>query len=647
MKNSINSIVNYFKQFAVTIITVAFGLQLIRVLLVSLAGYLRDSVGVASLDLAPIALGIFSLSFLAGIIWKYAGPAASLWISAGGVAVIRLAEQLSTSANLDYYLSAAGVVLFLMYIPKGLALARDEGEAGSTNFGFAFIVGMATDTAIHIGARTLDLSWQSGPIPIAIVAILAVASIYSISKSSAQLAMENHHEGHWSGGSTLFALGPWMLLQMLVFQNVARMSSLTGWETPIAGAVVVLGNALGLALAASYIASGRNTSKRNFGIGFLLTASLLIPEPTGFVGSVQLLVGHVFSIMLAMSLFAGFGKGKNAHGIARSTIANGLGKLVFVILAFVYYVTYDISFGFNAHTLLPVLAVLITIGALLSSHGGSDSESGNPNYAPAKLGLAFILVPLVLSFFWISTVETTPSADNKTVKVMSYNLHNGVNTSGTLDLEALAKVIEESGADVVGLQEVSRGWLIWGSADMLTWLSQRLDMPYFYGPTGDAQWGNAILSKYPIVSAENILLDLPEDMEELLLRRGYIKADIDVGGGTLTLINTHYTHIGSHDTQREIQSSQIIEAWGKSATTVFMGDLNAEPDKNAIIMLVNAGLIDIAAEIGEQPINTYYSDDESQIDYIFVSDDLSYVNFNIPQTNASDHYPLVVTITLP
>jgi endonuclease/exonuclease/phosphatase family metal-dependent hydrolase len=80
---------------------------------------------------------------------------------------------------------------------------------------------------------------------------------------------------------------------------------------------------------------------------------------------------------------------------------------------------------------------------------------------------------------------------------MTYNLHCGLNGDGQLSLEAQARVIEESQADIVGAQEVSRG-LLGIPFDMLAWLSQRLDMPYVYGPTEILAQGNAILSRHPI-----------------------------------------------------------------------------------------------------------------------------------------------------
>jgi endonuclease/exonuclease/phosphatase family metal-dependent hydrolase len=227
---------------------------------------------------------------------------------------------------------------------------------------------------------------------------------------------------------------------------------------------------------------------------------------------------------------------------------------------------------------------------------------------------------------------------------MDYNLHDAANTDGRIDPEALARVIEESGADVVGLQEVSRGWLVWGGMDMLTWLSQRLDMPYVWGPTADEQWGNAILSRYPIKSVE--FFNLPP--EDVLILRGYIWADIEVDGKTLSVVTTHFSERDDQDEIRTMQASEILSTWNNQGATVIMGDLNALPDSQAITLMLDGGLIDISREIGEQPTYTYYSaNPDHQIDYIFVSSDLGYRDFAIPETTASDHLPLAVTIVLP
>src|SRR4029453_2834154 len=95
-------------------------------------------------------------------------------------------------------------------------------------------------------------------------------------------------------------------------------------------------------------------------------------------------------------------------------------------------------------------------------------------------------------------------------------------------LEGLAREIEASGAEVVGLQEVSRGWYVNGSTDMLAWLPRRRGRPPppFAGAP-DRIWGNAVLSRYPILSAE--VTPLPR--EGVPLRRSALEAELDLGQG--------------------------------------------------------------------------------------------------------------------
>jgi endonuclease/exonuclease/phosphatase family metal-dependent hydrolase len=321
------------------------------------------------------------------------------------------------------------------------------------------------------------------------------------------------------------------------------------------------------------------------------------------------------------------------------------------LIAFLYYVAYDIALGFCAQVLLPVAALLLGIGAAVASRADYDENDERDerdeipaSYQPAVAGLLLLIAPLALALTWNKPQAIQPDPTNTTVRVIDYNVHNGFNTTGRLDLEALATIIDESGADIVGLQEISRGWLIWGGVDMLTWLSQRLDMPYVSGPTSDAQWGNAILSRYPILRAE--ALPLPPD--DVLIRRGYIVAEIDAGSGTLTVIDTHFTHRARNYAIREMQAVELARAWGGAAATVIVGDMNAAPDSDAMQTLSGAGLINVAAEICPPPVHTSPADNpDRQIDYIWVSPDLGFSDCEIPPIPASDHLPVIATITLP
>jgi endonuclease/exonuclease/phosphatase family metal-dependent hydrolase len=266
-----------------------------------------------------------------------------------------------------------------------------------------------------------------------------------------------------------------------------------------------------------------------------------------------------------------------------------------------------------------------------------------PGYAPALVCTLLLIVPILLYITWKRPAPIQPDPSNRSLRVMTYNLHDGVNTDGRLDIESQARIIEESGADVIALQEVSRGWLIWGGLDMLAWLTQRLELPYISGPTADAQWGNAILSRYPVVESHLILLP-PDD---LVLQRGYIRAEIDIGGGRISMLATHFHHAPGDDEIRELQASVILAGIPAGEPSLLLGDLNARPDSEAMRILAEAGLINVAAAIGDPPTYTYYAaSPDHQIDYIWITPDLSASDFSIPRTTASDHLPMVTTVHL-
>jgi endonuclease/exonuclease/phosphatase family metal-dependent hydrolase len=249
-----------------------------------------------------------------------------------------------------------------------------------------------------------------------------------------------------------------------------------------------------------------------------------------------------------------------------------------------------------------------------------------------------LLFPLYVIATQKTAVATT--GNGYPIRVMNYNLHNGFHPYGFLDLEAIAQVIENENADVVALQEVARGWVINGSDDMLIWLSRRLDMAYISGPTADPLWGNALLSRYPIINYE--LLPLPGD--DIPLRRGFIAAEIDLGGGdTLNAIVTHLHHPSDASALRQEQVQAILDYVQDDAQTIIMGDFNATPETPEIVLLRDAGFLDIL--IGVQPNYTYPSlDPDQQIDYIWLTPDLTAEAIHIPLEPASDHLGVAATI---
>jgi len=225
--------------------------------------------------------------------------------------------------------------------------------------------------------------------------------------------------------------------------------------------------------------------------------------------------------------------------------------------------------------------------------------------------------------------------------VMTYNLNNGFNTKGKLDIDEIANVIESNRPDIVALQEVSRGWVVNGRLDMLEWLSYRLHMPYVFGPTADPFWGNAILSRYPIVAYSRENLPPPE----LLIRRGFIVALIDLGDDQrIKVIATQFDNVELDTEIHQQQAQTIIDFWGGLGDTILLGDFSAQPGSQEVVKLYQANLKD-SCTMGWKAANTYPSNNpQERIDYIWTSPDLMASDVGVLSSTASDHLPVVAVI---
>jgi len=171
-------------------------------------------------------------------------------------------------------------------------------------------------------------------------------------------------------------------------------------------------------------------------------------------------------------------------------------------------------------------------------------------------------------------------------------------------------------------------------------------MPYVFGPTADPFWGNAILSRYPILAYSRY--DLPP--RDLFILRGFIVALIDLGDGQkIKVIDTHFHHLEGQTDIRQLQSGAILSYINSidNNNIVLLGDLNAEISEKEISMLYQASLMDVARKMNPELAYTFTSDNpHRRIDYIFVSYDLRNrtSDVQVPSSTASDHLPVIAVI---
>jgi endonuclease/exonuclease/phosphatase family metal-dependent hydrolase len=625
-----------WQQWVITILITHFGLELIRLLFPTLVYYFRGARGTDPQKLALITLAIFTLSLLA---WPLSRLNIRLaLIITTGVALCRILVQLSATPDNNLYIGAAGVSLFLIYLPLALghSLTRQFAPA---DFILPFLLGVSLNTAVHSALSTYDLPWQKGLLPLLFVIALTLLLLAALHQQLIHTAPSKQAVPARRTAWRFTALGPWLFLQLVVFQNVARLAAVSGWPLPAAGLSITATNLLGLWLATTIMRRGRLPLWSLIGLALLFTASLFHSETTTFPLWLLPTLGQIASFGLLARLLVDIDQSVPAKSIGRLALPNTTGHFLLVILTFAYYAGYDIPLGFRAHTVLPV-AGLLTLLPLLTRPKNPAPAAPFVGNTAVTLAAFLLLLPLSAWLNWKTPQATTPPDPSQPIRVMTYNIHNGFNRQGYMDLEAIAQTIENSGANIIGLHEVSRGPLINATTDMAHWLSQRLDMPFYFGPTEGAIWGNLLLSRYPILRAESH----PLPPSWLLLRRGYIEAEIDTGEQVLHLVVAHFDHRGGASLVRQDQAAELLNGRSPIASLII-GDLNATPKAPEIEMFGQAGWVDVLANIEPPTSYTYPSGSPYfQIDYIWVSPDLAFSDPIVIQSTASDHMPVVVTL---
>ena len=255
---------------------------------------------------------------------------------------------------------------------------------------------------------------------------------------------------------------------------------------------------------------------------------------------------------------------------------------------------------------------------------------------------ALLIIPILVTptaFFLHG--EKEPVYEMKTsLRVMSYNIHQGFDINNRVSLYELYKTIKEANPDIVGLQEVDTGRITSAYIDNLLWLSNKLGMHAIFAPAIGSTYGVAILSKFPIRFHKEILLTSYGE------QRAMLHAVIDTGYSQINFVTLH---LGLDQYERV---HQIVETLSYlediKGPIVMVGDFNAEQG-SLEITIVNNFFYDARkrAKVVKGYEATWPSDEPvDRIDYIFVSGHWVVNYFETVNSTASDHLPVIADIEL-
>lgn len=245
---------------------------------------------------------------------------------------------------------------------------------------------------------------------------------------------------------------------------------------------------------------------------------------------------------------------------------------------------------------------------------------------------------------------------SREVRVLVYNIHAGKDAKGVENLERVAVVVRESGADIVLLQELDVRTRRSGGVDQPAELARLTGFHAAFGKSLDYQggeYGIAILSRWPVAASATRRLPVTPPQERaggVYEPRAALLATLAIPGVPLTVINTHIDPSG--DDRWRLQEIRTILGMADSlrragATLLVGGDFNSTPESAVQVRVRASSLRDAWGECGRGDGFTYPADSSvKRIDYLFLTGALRCTKATVPGTEASDHRPLLVKVRL-
>jgi endonuclease/exonuclease/phosphatase family metal-dependent hydrolase len=273
-----------------------------------------------------------------------------------------------------------------------------------------------------------------------------------------------------------------------------------------------------------------------------------------------------------------------------------------------------------------------------------------------------------------------------TIEVVTYNIQFGIGLDGAYDLERIVEAVKD--ADIIAFQEVTRGFMRNEGRDMVAEIEALLPdrfavhhMPAdvdFGSRIEDSkavqsrfQFGNMIVSRWPVLSTRGHLLPRSLRLAELNLQRGALEALIDTPAGPIRFYSVHLDHIDAEERLRQIaalkdiafatpHTGMAITGLGEFGFAelphaddfILLGDFNFEPDlaEYRDMLVENGHLIDVSAgDSGWSWTDPEKTKPNKRLDYGFATEALAerigYATID-RSVEGSDHMPVWMHISV-
>lgn len=171
-------------------------------------------------------------------------------------------------------------------------------------------------------------------------------------------------------------------------------------------------------------------------------------------------------------------------------------------------------------------------------------------------------------------------------------------------------------------------------------------------------FGNAVLSRFPITGTEAVFYDLPygevnesSDEVKTFTPRNLQKVAIEIGGKKLNVFNTQgIWGVDGRDNERRLKMSEtIVNEIENKENIILGGDFNINPDTRTIAN-IEKHLKNVFKDELTTSFNMLRKKDNRLatvvVDMVFVSNNIKITDHYCPRADVSDHLPLVCTLEI-
>jgi endonuclease/exonuclease/phosphatase family metal-dependent hydrolase len=244
------------------------------------------------------------------------------------------------------------------------------------------------------------------------------------------------------------------------------------------------------------------------------------------------------------------------------------------------------------------------------------------------------------------------------LRLLTYNIRQCTTAAAGGAVDRVARVIADTGADVVALQEVAVGRPAMGGHHQAAALGERLGMFSHFQrsmlPSGGGEYGNAVLSRFPFtVRASGLLPLLPDRPRREPRGASWLALDVDG-----VAVHLFVTHLGLARRERHAQLDALLgDGWlGHSACVgprVLCGDLNFVPGagEHRRLLAVLGDALQRSPPAGGHRATFPALRPLVRLDHVFVSPDLAVRHTRVVRgpelRRVSDHLPVLAELEVP